>query len=488
MEFLTTRQKKLKARRLFVAYGLLSILVVLATYVLISTALGFDVFKGKDVVQNGLLFVDSRPDNADVYLNGKLEANASNAKYSVPESTYDIRLVKNGYREWSGTAQVIGGAVKFITYPRLMPSLPATLSEQTHASLPSFLQSRDKQWLASITKEVPNQIVIYSLANPNDLARVLTVPSTVTNNKAVTATEIIEWAGDNEHFLIKLQLTDTPEPRYVLLHRDKPEEVTDISGLFPIGVHDKIGLWNGKKDLVYIRRDSGGVFLGNTKDKSLSAQSILGDTIIDFVSISDERALYTTMLDNQILVKLYTKDKTLVINSTDKADKKIIMKTFGFNRNDYILISGEAFEKTYIYRNFEKATEKATQARVAPYFTMPQQSSIAEASRSNRFVMGSDGNSVAVYDIEQREFYRYELPVTRPAELGWFDDVRLYALGSDKRLSVMDFDGSNIYELGVAALGAPYVNRDVTVAAYQTNKDGSIQTNFLDIESPTTQN
>jgi hypothetical protein len=488
MEFLTTKQKKVKARRLLVAYGLLSILIVLATYVLISTALGFDIFKGKDVVQNGLLFVDSRPDNADVYLNDRLEADASNAKYSVPESSYDVRLVKNGYRDWSGTVQVIGGTVKFLTYPRLMPTVPASLSQQTHTSLPAFMQSRDKQWLASSTKEVPNQLTVYSLANPDELARVLTLPMTITNNKQVVSTEILEWAGDNEHFLIKVRLSETADPRYILMHRDKPAEIIDISALFPIGADDTLGLWNGKKDLIYVRRQTGGVFLGNTKDKSLSAQSLLGDTVIDFIPVSDEKALYTTKLDNQILVKLYAKDKTYVINSTDKTDKKVIMKAFGFNRNDYILLGGEAFEKTYVYRNFEKAAQSSVQPRVAPFFTMPQQSSIADVSRSNRFVMGSDGSDVAVYDIEQREFYRYELTITRPAELGWFDDVRLYARGSDNKLSVMDFSGENVYELGVSVLGIPYANRDVSVVAFQSNANGTISTNFLDIESPTIAN
>ena len=67
MEFLTTKQKKKKAQRLYFGYVLLSILVLLATYVLISTALGFEIFSSKgEVVQNGLLFVDSRPDGADI--------------------------------------------------------------------------------------------------------------------------------------------------------------------------------------------------------------------------------------------------------------------------------------------------------------------------------------------------------------------------------------------------------------------------------------
>jgi hypothetical protein len=81
MEFLTPKQKKEKARRLYIGYGLLSVLIGLATYILISTALGYEIFSTKgDIVQNGLLFVDSSPGNADIYINGKKESSETGAK------------------------------------------------------------------------------------------------------------------------------------------------------------------------------------------------------------------------------------------------------------------------------------------------------------------------------------------------------------------------------------------------------------------------
>ena len=122
---------------------------------------------------------------------------------------------------------------------------------------------------------------------------------------------------------------------------------------------------------------------------------------------------------------------------------------------------------------------------MAPYYIFPGKSTIAEASRSNRFVLASDGQTSAVYDIEQRDLHRYELPVTRPADIDWFDDARLYAVGSDNKLSVFDFDGKNVYELSPNVEGIPFVNNGVSTVMYVTSKDAVTSMQLVDIESPT---
>ena len=65
MEFLDPVAKKRHLRNLFIGYGLLTVLIGLSTYLLILMATGLDFFNLKgEVIQNGLLFVDSQPDGA----------------------------------------------------------------------------------------------------------------------------------------------------------------------------------------------------------------------------------------------------------------------------------------------------------------------------------------------------------------------------------------------------------------------------------------
>lgn len=486
MEFLTTKQKKHKARRLFVAYALLSVLVMLATYVLVSTALGFDLFRGSEVVQNGLIFVDSRPNNASVYLNDKLESDKTNAKYSLPESTYDVRIEKPGYRVWSGQAVVIGGTVEFLTYPRLLPLVPETITTQTHATVPVYLQSRDKQWLSAVAPDAPTQVSFYNLDNPLDIVRTMPLPESIVGNRTVQSITMLEWAGDNQHLLVRANFNDG-SAKHIIIHRDKTDDFSDVTAQLQLSGTEAVGFWDGKKDQVYVKQASGSVVIGSLKDNSLSAQSIISDSVIQFEALLGERAVYTTRQGDELSVKYYNDAKTYTLTSTKNVDDRVLIKDFGYNKNDYVVIAGPGFDKTFVYRNFEKTITKSPTGRVAPYFTMPSASSYIESSRSNRFILGTDGNKTAVYDIEQREFFSYELPVPRPALVGWLDDVRLYALDSERSLHVMDFDGNNLYEIDKNVTTRPFVNSDVDVMAYDIDAEGAKQTRFIDIATATEQ-
>jgi hypothetical protein len=144
-----------------------------------------------------------------------------------------------------------------------------------------------------------------------------------------------------------------------------------------------------------------------------------------------------------------------------------------------------ALRKPMIFKNFENAVTSSTTGRVAPFFIFPAQSKVADISRSNRFVLGSDGVNAQVYDIEQKDLYRYELPAARPADIGWFDDARLYSIGTDQKLSIFDFTGKNVYEVAGAITGRPFVNENVSRALYVTKSDTVFKAQIVDIESAT---
>ena len=486
MEFLTTKQKKKKAQRLYFGYVLLSILVLLATYVLISTALGFEIFSSKgEVVQNGLLFVDSRPDGADIYMNGKKESDRTNSKFTVPEAEYAIQLKKAGFRDWEGTVSLMGGTVEFLTYPRLMPVVPNLITSRVVSSPPATMQSRDKRWVASYFTQSPTTIEIADLDNPLDPIVTVAVPPAITVGKSILSLKFIEWAGDNEHFMVALELSDTSVTQYVVMHRLKPDQIINVTALYNLANGDTVGFWDGKKDRVYIRQASGTILVGNLKDNSLASQPLFTDLTVEFFPISKERAIYTTKAGADTVVRYYSDQKTFAITTMKDPSKQVIAKSFGFNRNDYILLAGEGFEKTLIYKNFENAVTSSVTGRVAPFFIFPAQSKIADASRSNRFVLGSDGVNAQVYDIEQKELFRYELPASRPADIGWFDDARLYSIGTDQKLSVFDFTGRNVYEIAMPTFGKPHVNTAVNKVLYVTKTEASYTANIVDIESPT---
>jgi PEGA domain len=389
MEFLTTKQKKKKARQLFIGYGLLSVLIALASYVMISTALGYEILSTKgEVVHNGLLFVSSKPDAAEVYLNGKLESGKTNAKYSIPEDTYEILLKKEGFQDYTSSLSLIGGTVEFITYPRLYPTSPSILLSMQQAGLTLTEQSRDKRWVVSHSKSEPSLFRVIDLQNPKNQARIVTIPTSLHADTTIETVTIIEWAGDNEHFLAKLHLADQ-KFKYVLFSRDNPENIVDVSEVLALEQTDAIGLWEAKKDSVYIRKSNGVVRLGSLKDKSTDASAMISDETMQFMPFGNKRAVFSVASGDDTILKYYAEGKVYTILNLKSSDRPVTAKIFGFNRNEYMLIAGGSLEKTYLYKNFEKAVKDSSSSHATPYFIMPKPSNNIDVSRGNRFVMGA---------------------------------------------------------------------------------------------------
>ncbi len=75
--------------------------------------------------KTGVLFLESKPTKAEVYLNGKLQKKTTTAhfKYLLPDE-YQVELKKDGYQSWSKKLGVFPGATTFTQYVRLFKSQP----------------------------------------------------------------------------------------------------------------------------------------------------------------------------------------------------------------------------------------------------------------------------------------------------------------------------------------------------------------------------
>ena len=149
MEFIDPVARKKKTRRLFIGYGLVLILVALATYILVATSQGWEIFKTNgEVVQNGLLFVDTKPVSAAIYLNGTPERDRTSSRLTLKSGDYDMTLKADGYMDWNKKVTIEGGKVRFATYPRLYPSTITSkdIKAQSTATTGLVTQSPDRHW------------------------------------------------------------------------------------------------------------------------------------------------------------------------------------------------------------------------------------------------------------------------------------------------------------------------------------------------------
>ena len=239
MEFLDPVARKKKTRRLFLGYGLVTILVFLATYILVATAIGFEIFKTNgEVVQNGLLFLDSKPVSANVYLDGNLERDRTSSRLALKSGEYNVTLKADGYMDWSKKIVIAGGKVHFATYPRLYPS---TITSKDIKALPistgMVTQSPDRHWLViQPTSTIPS-IDVYDLSQTTVPSASTVLPPSILLSKdgSYGTFELIEWADDNRHLLVSQKLADGKQNLLFLVGPEGGFTVDEVREAFEQG-------------------------------------------------------------------------------------------------------------------------------------------------------------------------------------------------------------------------------------------------------------
>src|SRR4051812_39959341 len=101
MDFLDPRKRRAHSIRLMIGYVLIAIAIALGAMILVYGAYGYGInTKTGDIVQNGLLFVNSQPGGADISLNNNPQGSNTAARLILPSGNYTLTLKKDGYRTW----------------------------------------------------------------------------------------------------------------------------------------------------------------------------------------------------------------------------------------------------------------------------------------------------------------------------------------------------------------------------------------------------
>jgi hypothetical protein len=110
MDYLDPKKQKEHVVRLMIGYVLVATAILLLTTILLYRAYGFGLRNG-EVIQNGLIFVSSRPTGAEVYINGKKHKETTNNRFLMTAGQYTFELRRSGYDSWKRAINVEGGAV-----------------------------------------------------------------------------------------------------------------------------------------------------------------------------------------------------------------------------------------------------------------------------------------------------------------------------------------------------------------------------------------
>lgn len=477
MDFLDPKAKRRRTIQLFVGYGLMATLISLITLILVFQAYGFDVDrKTGEVIQNGLIFVDSAPDKATVKLNGQEQKNKTNNRFALPSGNYTMTISKTGYREWKRTFDLNGGEVERFTYPLLIPSKLDRTELQTVDTAPSFVsESPDRRWAITNQGSSFTNFTEYdfnNLTNNNPAVRQFVLPDGLfTADTGPQSLELVEWSTDNKHLLVKHSFAQTTE--FVVISRDQPATSININSL--LGQNPTaVTLRDKKYDQWYLFTQTGGLLTTANSKKEIN-QVVSGVTA--YKSHDSDTLLYATNASDGKVQRVILRqgDKSYIVK--DIANGNVALDIARYDGSWYVLIGSDAEQKTYIYRDPVTVLQRNDGIKPSPRTILKTPGPIQwmAFSQNTRFTVAQTGQHFEVYDAEQNQSFHYDLPIAIDpgVKVAWMDGHRMLARSSGKAI-MFDFDGSNRQELSNDLSQAPVMfDRDYTV---MYTLDGSVAT------------
>lgn len=485
MDFLDPKAKRRHKIRLIIGYALMGTLIVTTSAILVFSAYGFDVDrKTGEVIQNGMVFVDSAPDGAQVVFNDQLQKDKTNNRFSLPSSSYNLKIQKEGYRDWHRGFQLGGGEVKRFTYPLLIPHKLEPREIQSYDALPTFVsESPDRRWVIANQANSLTNFTEYDLNNlvaPNDDPRTRTfvLPAGVFSASAEPGKiELVEWSTDNKHFLVKHTFGTSTE--FVMVSRDQPQTSFNINKL--LGQNPtKVALRDKKFDQWYIFTQEGGVLQAADAKKVITP---VAKGVTSYKTHDSDTILYATQAaepgakTQRVILKQGNNSYTV----KDVAIGPIMLDIAQYDSKWRVVIGAEAEQKTYVFTDPVPILQKDAKVSLVPSAVLKSNGPLSWVgfSQNTRFIVAQSGQHFEVYDAEYEEDYRYDIdsafdPDTK-AE--WIDGHRITARSQGKAI-IFDFDGSNKQELVVINPTTPLMfDRDYTVM-YSVNNSKATEGKF----------
>jgi hypothetical protein len=496
MEFLDPKYQRAHLIRLIIGYILVGTALILTTTILLYRARGYDIGSDGKVIQNGLVFVSSRPDGASIYIDGKRRAETTNARLLMASGQYTFELRQDGYRPWKRAIAVEGGSVMRYDYPALFPTkLTTSTVAQYDVQPPLTTQSPDRRWMLIQRPNDAAAFDMYDLRNPEEASKTVAVPqSLLTLRTGLQRWSVVEWANDNKHVLMQHTATvdGVATTEYLLFNRDVPAESVNLTttlGATPTAIE----LRDKKFDKYYLYDAEAQTLSRATLDAP--QPRVFLQKIVGFKSHGDDRVLYATTqgaAEGKAIIKLREGDTTYTIRQV-AVSEQYMLDIASYDSAWYVIAGSPAENRTYVYKDPVATLRDDKKPPLVPVQVLkaPAASEVAFSDNA-RFIMVQGGQQIAVYDAENDRGYAYTLPspIDSPQEhVTWMDGHRMMAVVAGK-VRVFDFDNANSETLVNASPAfVPYFDRDyefLYTVAPQTVKaeDGTESTRYVLTSTP----
>lgn len=455
MEFLDPRKQRAYMIRLFVGYFLVAIALALTAIILLYQANGFGITKNGKVVQNGLVFVSSNPNPADVYVDDQRYKDRTNTRILLQAGKYNFRLQRDGYRSWHRAISIEEGIVARYDYPLLIPETLSTNTVKSYASRPLLVtDSPDRRFIIIQNGADFTSFDIYDTSSITKAPIAYKLPTTIIGlTNGTHSWKLVEWANDNKHVLLQHVATNPKDnvvtTEYIMLDRENANASINLTAKLN-GTGATVSLLDKKYDKYYLY-DASTKKLNRATFDAPQPQLVL-ENVLQFKSYGDDKLLYATTqgaTDGKVLVSLLDGKNTYNLRQVT-ASSKYLLDMASYDGDWYVLAGTSSEDRSYLYKNPQASLRDKQDLPLVPISILKvKEASYVSFSANTRFVMVQGAQSVAVYDAENDKGYAYLLqqPLDAPqTHAEWMDGHRLLYTSSGKSV-ICDFDNTNYQTL-----------------------------------------
>ena len=456
MDYLDPLKKRRKKTRLMIMYVLIGIAIAIATVVFVYLINGYSIDRQTgEVIQNGLVYIDSKPESAEVYLNGQKQRGRTDARLVLPAGSYDIELKRDRYRTWSRNLELEGGSLRRLTYARMVPAvLNSELAINFPTSPTMISQSIDRRWLVTAFIDNPLLMRVVDLSKSQFDFINLPLPLGLLDTKEAGTWEVIDWADDNKTFLAVYRTASSSE--FVLVDREDGTKSKKLKTLFPSVQFSEVSLRSRKNDLLYLFDGTNKtLYQADTRDGSFS---IVLQDVTSYKTFGDDTILYVTNKRTEVgTVDVYLKngnESYKIRNIKESPNYLLDLSKLG---SAIVLgICSPSENRAIIYN------DPINSLKQNDFSTIPVPTTVLRVDNPTELEISTDSSMIIArssqafasheFDADRSYSFRLDTPADEGTKLNWIDGQHLVVSVGGKQLMI-DFDGSNRYEL-VASVGA----------------------------------
>jgi hypothetical protein len=433
-------------------YALLTIFVVGLTIVLVYVARGYDYDPDTgEVIQNGLLLVDSQPSGATVLIDGVPESDATPSRLPLRQGSYNVAISQDGYVEWKKTVTLSGSVVEWLYYPLLIPE-ERTIENVTALKNIEFIgQTPGGQgFLVRQTSPDPRFTLLQVRDNAIIDEEQISLSTALFSKQSgsLGMMSFAGWAADARHALI--QHTDEEAPEFIWFDRDKPTESRNLNKDYALPLRDARFI-NGDNNRLYA------VVNKDLRRLNLANNTISAPVITDverYVLYEDRYVVYIGLVEGQRVLALYEpnqpESRILLQLEGDAADYRLEFSAY--DEEFHLALLNVTTGNLQIWRdpqNVQNELGVPTLTGAVVIALQIDDPSYLSFSKNGQFAVAQSGNRFISYDFEYDRRYRFTLDqeFTPSTEAVWLDGFRLVAANTANKLVLFEFDGENSIEL-----------------------------------------